>query len=220
MKRGRRMILGVTGEIAAGKSTVARIFAARGAAVVSADDLAREAVSPGSETLKRLTAHFGNKILRVDGSLDRRALADIVFHNEKERVFLNAVTHAAIAELAVRRLEELEAQGASLIVYESPLLFEAGAEDRVDWVLVVIAPQGEQMKRLLRRPGMTKERAAAIIASQMSQEEKAARGDFVIETNGTLEELEEKVGTLMGRLKALEGSSGRKRGLNRLGNQA
>jgi dephospho-CoA kinase len=197
------VILGITGGIAAGKSTVARMLAARGAVVVSADSLAREVVEPGSATLQTLVSHFGTGILQEDGSLNRRALGDIVFQDKKERDFLNRVTHAAIAELAVRRLGELEARGVELIVYESPLLFEAKAEHRVDLVLVVKAPQENQRRRLLRRPGMTGERATAMIAAQMSQEEKAARGDLVIETDGTLEELEKKVEGLLRRLKAL-----------------
>jgi dephospho-CoA kinase len=205
------VILGITGGIAAGKSTVARMLAARGAVVVSADDLAREVVAPGSKTLKHLVAHFGEGILQANGSLDRRALADIVFENNEEHTFLNAVTHAAIGELAVRRLTELESRGEALIVYESPLLFEAKAEGRVDLVLVVRTPEKEQWSRLLRRPGMTERRAKAMIGSQMSQDEKAARGDIVIETDGTLEELEEKVDALLRHLRSMDPNAMRSR---------
>lgn len=200
------MILGITGGIATGKSTVARMLAARGAVVVNADDLAREVMAPGSEILQRLTREFGPGILHTDGGLNRRALGDIVFRDGNARRLLNAITHPAIGKLAVRRIQEWQAKGASLIVYESPLLFEAGAEHRVDKVLVVITSRKEQWRRLLKRPGMTPKRAAAMIDSHMNQEQKAARGDFVLETSGTLEELEKQVETLLAKLKAEERS--------------
>ncbi|NLV24233.1 MAG: dephospho-CoA kinase [Deltaproteobacteria bacterium] len=215
MERSEGVILGITGGVAVGKSTVAKILAERGAAVVSADELAREVVAPGSKTLRILVAYFGTDILRRDGTLDRQVLGDIVFGNEEKRSFLNAVTHAAIAELAVRRLGDLEARGAELIVYESPLLFEAKAEGRVDLVLVVKAPEKEQRDRLLRRPGMTAARAQTMIAAQMSQQEKASRGDFVIETDGTLKELEEKVDALLLRLRELISAGFRSRRVTR-----
>ena len=146
-----------------------------------------------------------------DGTLDRQVLG---YRLGTRRNAFSAVT-PAIAELAVRRLGDLEARGAELIVYESPLLFEAKAEGRVDLVLVVKAPEKEQRDRLLRRPGMTAARAQTMIAAQMSQQEKASRGDFVIETDGTLKELEEKVDALLLRLRELISAGFRSRRVTR-----
>ncbi|MBQ7249588.1 MAG: dephospho-CoA kinase [Deltaproteobacteria bacterium] len=189
------MVLGVTGSVAAGKSTVVRMLADRGAVVVDADQLAREAVAPGTSGLKQLVARFGTDILLADGALDRSKLREIIFHDDAARAEVNAITPAAIRKLAEQRLAHLR-QKASLVVYESPLLFEAGAEGRVDRVLAVVAPEGERLKRLLARPGMTPELAAAMTAAQLPQEEKAARANYVLDTGGTLEEVAAKVGRL------------------------
>lgn len=190
------MILGITGGIAVGKSTAARFFQKLGAAVVSADQLAREAVAPGSKALKKLVERFGPGILLPDGSLNRPALGDIVFNDKEARHFLNETTHKEVGLLAVRRLKELRDKGVALIIYESPLLFEARAEDRVDAVLVITTHRKNQLERLLRRPGMTRAKAEAMIDSHMSQEEKAARADYVIESDGTRVELEKKIRAL------------------------
>jgi dephospho-CoA kinase len=200
------VILGITGGIATGKSTAARFFGKLGAALVSADDLAREAVAPGTETLKKLVEHFGPRIIRNDGSLNRKVLGDIVFNDPEARRFLNETTHARIGVLAVSKLKELKEKGVPLIIYESPLLFEAGVEDRVDAVLVITTSRENQIERILRRPGMTLAKAEAMIDSQMSQEEKAARADYVIDSNGTRDELKEKVRLLFERLTAEKGA--------------
>ena len=189
------MVLGVTGSAAAGKSTVVRMLAEKGAVVVDADQLAREAVTPGTSGLAQLVARFGTDILLEDGALNRSKLREIIFHDDAARAEVNAITHAAIRELAEQRLGHLR-QMASLVVYESPLLFEAGAEGRVDKVLAVVAPEKERLKRLLARPGMTPELAAAMTAAQLPQEEKAARADYVLDTGCTLAEVAAKVGRL------------------------
>jgi dephospho-CoA kinase len=189
------MVLGVTGSAAAGKSTVVRMLAEKGAVVVDADQLAREAVAPGTSGLAQLVARFGTDILLENGALNRSKLREIIFHDDAARVEVNAITHAAIRKLAEQRLAHLR-QRASLVVYESPLLFEAGAEGRVDRVLAVVAPEEERLKRLLARPGMTPELAAAMTAAQLPQEEKAARADYVLDTGCTLEEVAAKVGRL------------------------
>ncbi|HXV22195.1 MAG TPA: dephospho-CoA kinase [Desulfuromonadales bacterium] len=191
---GRRsLILGVTGGIASGKSLVTEIFRSLGALVVSADELAREAVLPGSETLNRLVGQFGREILQADGALDRKALAERVFTNAGAREALNRITHPAIAALAEKRLQELSQQAGRLVVYEAPLLFEAGAEKRVDAVLVVRIDEPLQIERLLRRDGLTEEQARARIAAQMPQAEKVARADYVIDNSGSPEATAEQV---------------------------
>ena len=125
------MILGVTGGIAAGKSSVTALFRELGAEVISADDLAREVVGPGSPVLERIVKHFGPQVLRPDGGLDRQALAARIFGDSDARGDLNRIIHPAIAQLAQARLGEAAARS-SVVVYEAPLLFEAGAEGRVD----------------------------------------------------------------------------------------
>ena len=173
------MILGITGGIASGKTLATRIFRQLGAVVVSADDLAREVVAPGSPTLARLAERFGAGILLPDGALDRAALA-------------------------VARLRESAAQERPLIVYEAPLLYEAGAEGRVDAVLVVTVSEENQVQRLMARDGLTRRAALERIAAQMPQAEKAARADFVIDNDGTPEELEAAVGELFRRLSCVK----------------
>lgn len=194
------MILGVTGGIASGKSTVARMFSELGAPLVSADQLARDVVAPGSATLDRLVERFGRGILLPDGHLDRKALGDLIFADPQARADLNRITHPAIADLAVRRLKELEQEPATLVVYEAPLLFEAGAESRVDAVLVVAVDEKQQLCRLQRRDGLDEEAARARIAAQMSLAEKVRRADYVIENSSTLSHLKDKVRALFDRL--------------------
>jgi dephospho-CoA kinase len=196
------VVLGITGGVAVGKSTAARYFEEMGAVVVSADQLAREVVAPGSAPLRKLAVRFGERILRPDGSLDRQMLGDLVFHDQAARRFLNEITHREVARLARQRLSELRKKNIPLIIYESPLLFEAGAEDRVDAVLVIRAPRAKQLQRLLRRPAMTRARAEAMIDSHLTQEEKAARADYVIDSDGTRTELKEKIRALFKRLTA------------------
>jgi dephospho-CoA kinase len=201
------MILGVTGGIAAGKSTVTEILRSLGAVVVSADELAREVVRPGTPTLKRLVDCFGETILKTDGTLDRKALGRKVFSDPEARRRVNRIVHPAIADLAERRLAELSAGGAELIVYEAPLLFEAGAEERVEAVLVVRVEESLQLARLMARDGLSRSEAESRIAAQMSQEEKVARADYVIDNSGTREEVESRIRTLLAGL-GLPGSEG------------
>lgn len=201
---GRRgLILGLTGGIAAGKSLVAETFRSLGARVLSADELAREAVRPGSETLRRLVGQFGREILQADGSLDRKTLAERIFADAGARAALNGITHPAIAALADKRLRELSQQGERLVVYEAPLLFEAGAEKRVDAVLVVRIDEPLQLERLMRREGLSEAQARARIAAQMPQAEKVARADYVIDNSGSPEATAEQVRKLFRQLGAL-----------------
>lgn len=194
------MVLGITGGIASGKSTVSEMFRRQGATVVSADQLARDVVHPGSPILARLAERFGGQILNADGSLQREALARIVFSDEEGRKDLNAITHPAIAELAERRLAELRSRGERLIVYEAPLLFEAGAEGRADRVLVVWVEPRVQLQRLMARDGLDEAEARNRIATQIPLAEKAARADFVIDNSGTPAATQDQVTLLFSRL--------------------
>ncbi len=182
------LILGVTGNIASGKSTIARALEKLGATLVDADQLARTVVAPGSLVLSRLTERFGADILLADGRLNRIRLGEIIFADSSARSDLNAIMHPAIARLAVERLGQLKATvGIPLVVYEAPLLFEVGAKTRVDRVLVVRIDPELQLQRLVLRDGLDETAAKQRLAAQMPQEEKLARADFVIDNSGSLE---------------------------------
>ncbi len=190
------MVLGLTGGIASGKSTVAGCFAELGAAVVSADMLAREVVNPGSPVLEELVNVFGQRILTEQGSLDRVALAKQVFADPAARLRLEKITHPAIAHLSECRLAELRRAPLSLIVYEAPLLFEAGAERRVDQVLVVLVEPQVQLERLRLRDGLSEEEAGRRIAAQWSQSDKVKRADFVIDNSGSPQQTRDMITAL------------------------
>ena len=179
------MVLGITGNIASGKSSVAAEFARRGAVVVDADQLARKVVAVGSDTLRKLVAAFGDDILKKNGDLDRDRLGQMVFADVQVRAMLNCIIHPEIAKRSAERLQELRQNGdAPMIIYEAPLLFEVGAESRVDKVLVVKIDKREQLARLQARDDLDEVSALLRIDSQMSQAEKVARADFVINNSG------------------------------------
>lgn len=193
------MILGVTGNIASGKSSVCRELARRGAVVVDADQLAREVVEPGSPVLEQLVAAFGNDILKTDGSLDRHSLGNLVFADPAARERLNAIIHPAIAALSVKRLNELRGK-APLVVYEAPLLYEVGAERRVDKVLMVTINPDVQRARLMARDKLDQAGAQQRIDAQMAQQDKISRADFVIDNSSTLEETRTQLDALWSQL--------------------
>lgn len=190
------MVLGITGSIASGKSTVSAMFRARGAVLVSADQLAREVVAPGTPVLDRLLERFGPDILQLDGQLDRARLGNLVFADPAARHDLNGIVHPAIAALAEERLHQLRQGGEKLILYEAPLLFEAGAETRVDRVLVVKIDPEVQLRRLMQRDGIGESAARQRIAAQMPQTEKLARADYVIDNSSGPEVTERQVAAL------------------------
>jgi dephospho-CoA kinase len=197
------LILGLTGTIASGKSSVAAMFADLGATVVSADQLAREVVAPGSATLQALIAVFGPAIVDAAGTLVREALAQRVFGDAAARAQLNAITHPAIAELAEARLRELRALNVPLVIYEAPLLFEAGAAQRVDLVLTVMLDPALQCQRLAGRDRLTPAQMQARIDAQWPQAEKIARADFVIDNSGSLAATRRQVAALYQHLLSL-----------------
>lgn len=194
------MILGLTGGIASGKSTVASWFAELGASVVNADLLAREAVAPGTAALNELVAVFGGEILNKQGSLDRARLAGVVFEDPAARARLEAITHPAIAVLAEDRLAALRTKSPGLIVYEAPLLFEAGAEKRVDKVLLILVEPQVQLARVMDRDQLDAEAARARIAAQWPQADKVLRADYVIDNSGLPESTRKMVAALFNEL--------------------
>ena len=182
------MILAITGNIASGKSSVARELQRRGAVVVDADQLAREVVAPGGAVLQKLVEAFGREIVQADGTLDRTLLGRRIFADGKARDRLNSIIHPAIAEVSVRRLRQLKEEGHPLVVYEAPLLYEAGAETRVDKVVVVTVTSEVQLQRLMERDGFDRSSACQRMDAQMPQQEKISRADYLIDNSGTWEQ--------------------------------
>ncbi len=185
--------VGLTGGIATGKSTVASLLARLGAVVLDADQMVRELQRPGTTVYEAIRETFGPNILQSDGTIDRKRLGEMVFQDEGVRRRLEAIVHPALVAAIEERLRAFEAQGVRLCVVELPLLIEAGAQGRFDWVVVVTAPEEVQVSRLMADRGLTREEALARIQSQMSLQEKVAVADFVIENVGALEEVEARV---------------------------
>lgn len=179
---------------------MAQLLQDKGAVLLSADQLAREVVAPGTELLGELVSIFGAGILDENGALDREALGRLVFSNDAARARLNELLHPAIGALAEIRLAEMVRSGASLVVYEAPLLFEAGAEGRVDSVLLVTIDPAIQEQRLIARDRLTAPDAQRRIASQIPQADKVDRADYLIDNSGSLDNLRAQVDSLWDRL--------------------
>jgi dephospho-CoA kinase len=188
MRPGGIRIIGLTGGIATGKTSVARFFQERGAAVIDADQLSRSAVEPGSRGLERVVATFGDDLLSPDGHLDRKRLASVVFSDPGKRRLLEGILHPEIRHLAETRIMQAAEDGRKIVFYVAPLLIEAGVTDRVDEVWVVTVRPEVQLERLMRRDGIVREEALRIIASQMPLDEKESHGRIVIDNSGTPEE--------------------------------
>lgn len=186
-------IIGLTGGIASGKSSVARILEALGVVVVDADQLAREAVAPGEEAYLSIVAEFGNGILNPDRTINRQALGKVVFADSSARRRLERITHPAIARLAEERLAALRNRGTPVVVYMTPLLIEAGVASRVDEIWVVYADRETQVARLMLRDGLSRDEALQRLAAQMTMEEKRTYGRIIIDNSGTPEETERQV---------------------------
>jgi len=180
----------LTGNVASGKSSVAGRWATLGVPVVSADELARKAVQPGSEGLRRVVEMFGDEVLAPDGRLDRDRLRGIVFDDAAARLRLEEILHPIIWRLREAWLNERRAQGAQLAVSEIPLLFETGREGDFDAVVFVDAPEHVRLARMVESRGMDPAEARRVIASQMGADEKRARADWVMANVGTLSDLE------------------------------
>lgn len=186
----KKPTIGLTGGIASGKSSVARILMRAGVGVVDADQVAREVVAKGSDGLREVCAAFGTGVLAADGSLDRGKLAAIVFEDPAARRRLEAITHPRIAARSAERLAALHAGDAVYVVYDVPLLVEVGAHKRLDALIVVAAKPATQIARAVARGDQTREEAERRIAAQLPLEQKVAVADYVIDNDGTEAELE------------------------------
>jgi dephospho-CoA kinase len=190
-------VVGLTGGIASGKSTVARRFGALGVPTVDADLLAREVVLPGTPGLRDIVEVFGREVLLPDGTLDRKALGQRVFQDAAARAQLNAITHPRIAALAAERIRELAKSGAPYTLYEAALIVENGMHRAMHGLIVVSADVTTQLARLMRRDSLAHADANARIQAQAPLEKKLAVADFVIdnsdENEATLDERVQRV---------------------------
>ncbi len=176
------IVVGLTGGIATGKSTVARMFKRCGAIVIDADQLARDVVRPGKPAWRDIVNLFGNEVLNRNGSINRRALGAIVFHNRRKLKKLERIIHPRVAREQHRLIRRI-AQGSprAVVVYEVPLLFESGAHKRVDKIIVVTADRETQIARLKQRDGMPRSESLRRIRNQMPLAQKVHRADVVLD---------------------------------------
>jgi dephospho-CoA kinase len=185
--------VGLTGNIASGKSAVAARLAAHGARVLDADTFAREAVAPGTSGLAAVAERFGSSVIAADGSLDRAALGRLVFRDAAARADLERIVHPEVATRRAAALADARRDGVSIVVSDVPLLFETGLDRECDLVIVVDAPEPVRLERLVRLRGMAEEDARAVMATQGDPAAKRARADLVINNDGSLADLDDRV---------------------------
>ena len=195
--------IGLTGSIACGKSNVSAVLRELGAAVVDGDLLSRELTAPGGPALPAIRETFGDGVFLPDGTLNRRALGDVVFASDAARKRLDDLMQPLLRSLILRRMEEARAGGAKICVLDMPLLFEAGLDTLCDTVWCVHLPREEQLRRLMARDGLTLSQAEARLRSQLSSEEKAARAQVVIDTSGSIDDTRAMIPALYARELAL-----------------
>ncbi len=190
------MVIGLTGGVGTGKSTVASILKEVGLPVIDADQIAHQLLRPGTEVYRQVLTAFGPDILRPDGEIDRRGLGKIVFNDPEKRRLLEEITHPAIKAQIRAEVEGYKAKGQD-VVLEVPLLFEAKMEEEVDEVWVVTASSQTQRQRIMARDGLTPAEAERRMQAQMPLAEKLARADAVIYNEGTIADLKSQVKTLL-----------------------
>ncbi|SDN08668.1 dephospho-CoA kinase [Vreelandella arcis] len=190
------MIIGLTGGIGSGKSTVARAFAERGIAWVDADDVAREVVAPGEPALAAIRQRFGPTVIAEDGSLNRGALREVIFEDPDQRHWLEQLTHPLIRERIVATLQRLEAGSSPYALLVSPLLFESGQAALVDRTVVVDVPTDIQLSRTLQRDAVSEANVRAILDAQMSREARREQADDIIDNSGDEAYMKRQVASL------------------------
>lgn len=191
------MIIGLTGSIASGKSTVSTMLEERGFPIVDADKIARLVVEPGTSVIKEIEETFGEEVILEDGSLNREKLGALVFGNAQNREKLNAIIHPAIRTEMLRQKDEHLANGEKTIIMDIPLLFESRLQAFVEKIIVVTVTPEIQKQRLIERNGLTEQEAMDRIQSQMPLEIKEAGADGVLNNSGTIKETEAQLINLL-----------------------
>lgn len=182
------MIIGLTGSIASGKSTVSKMLQDMGFSIIDADIVAREVVELGSDTLQEIQNQFGNEVLHTDGTLNREVLGSMIFHQPAKRKQLNDIMHPAIRKEMLKQRDELTQKGIETFFMDIPLLFESRLQHLVEKILVVSVTEDVQLERLMSRNNLSKEEAEARIKSQLPLSEKEKGADAVIYNNGSIED--------------------------------
>ena len=201
------LLVGLTGNIGSGKSTVAQLLSERGATIIDADVLARRAVEVGTPAHKAIAERWGTSVLAADGSLDRAALRRTVFSDPAQLEQLNAFVHPEVERMRAALVEQARARGDRLVVCDIPLLFERRMTDTFDRIVLVDAPRPTRLERLVRERGLKETEAMDMIVAQMPAELKRARADHVIDNDGTLAQLDARVSEVWGALLAEAGEA-------------
>ncbi|MDZ5712438.1 dephospho-CoA kinase [Jeotgalibacillus haloalkalitolerans] len=191
------MIIGLTGSIATGKSTIANELINMGYTVIDADQSARKVVEPGEEAYKKIKETFGDAVFTEDGQLDRPKLGEIIFNDEQKRKQLNEIVHPAVRADMLAQKDQAFTEGKQTVFLDIPLLFESKLQWMVEKVLVVYAPEAVQKERLMKRNDFSEKEAASRIASQIPVEQKREQADAVIDNSGTIEQSIEQLHQLI-----------------------
>lgn len=197
------MIIGLTGSIASGKSTVANMLKEYGFPIVDADLVARQVVERGSETLQKIADVFGPEVITPEGTMDRAKVGSIIFHDESKRKVLNDIIHPAIRAEMLRQRDEHVANGAKTVIMDIPLLFESKLQHYVEKILVVSVNEETQLKRLIERNRLNEEDAKARISSQLPLSIKEQGADAVINNNGSIEETRQQLEDILNKWNVL-----------------
>ena len=204
-ERSGYLKIGLTGGIGSGKTTAARRFAALGARVYHADEISRHALDPCSECYSRVIETFGMDVVQDDGEIDRRRLGAIVFADESKRRVLNSIIHPyVINELLSSAEKDLQKDPNGVAVFEVPLLFESGMDAQMDATIVVVCDEEARIRRVMERDQLSREQVLSRVRAQMPEEEKRKRADYILENNGSHEQLLQQVDVLYATLKAKE----------------
>ena len=195
-------IIGLTGGIGSGKSTVAQFLAGLGAVIVDADRIGHEALKRDNEVRQQVLTAFGQQVVGSDGEIDREKLGEIVFGNPEARVKLNRIIHPPMFDTVKTRLKEYQRQGVAIAILEAPLLVEAGWTPLVDEVWVTAAPEATVIRRLRERTGLSEAESQARIQAQLSSAERIKHADVVIDTDCSLDELRANIKELWQRLQS------------------
>jgi len=187
------LLVGLTGNIGSGKSTVAQMLSERGATIIDADVLARRAVELGTPAFGKIVARWGSSILAPDGHLDRAALRRVVFGDHAQLEELNQIVHPEVERLRARLIDQAKRRGDRVVVCDIPLLFERHMTDRFDRIVLVDAHRAIRLERLVKERGLRETEAMDMIAAQMPAELKRARADFIVENDGTFAQLERRI---------------------------